>query len=1146
LTYAQALKLLVRDDERIKLLDRILGGALLAAAPVTGGASLALLDPKTEVIGWLRDLTGTAPARIKAARGKEHYELLEATHTVLALSAFFDAFRDEVGPGYADLELTDAEKLHTADLPSAGGKALPDGLRSTTLAMPSAMRGFVENLAEVGTGFGRLFDSIIAFVQGLSEWERVRPRVPNAELQKQVAERALGYYRDRFVRLAADLPEFAFLMEVNEHAATRAAVEDATERIVQSQSGALEELRSLLVKTVSFVGQAPAVEAKLTRHATGVLDQPLWRAEQDLLGLVFPTVRAGFVSPLFRLAVADRHSQPADESWWSAHPDRTDLAAFLAQHLATPESTQRPLVLLGHPGAGKTLLAEVIAAQLPATAYTTILVRLRRVDADADLHQQIESAIESAAREHVSWGRLCRESRTTKVVIFDGFDELVQATGVTQSGYLEKIARFQREEWADGNSVVPIITSRTLVMDRVRIPDGTVLAKLEEFADEQVEHWVQEWNRANIENPSFRPLLSTEMLRQGELARQPLLLTLLAIYAAERHVGRLDTENLSKAELYRRLLDTFIARQVRDKAKRELGETEQRRLEADLRRDLAVAAFAMFNRGRQFVTENEVDRDLNALPPTEAPAERTGFGEPVGRARRAAAAFFFIHVAHADEHDETKALQTYEFLHASFGEYLIAERTVALLSELAEDMTHARERAFGRLPDHAVFRALLVHQPLLKRPPIVDFVAALTHESGHPTEALRQAVAELLANSRARGSVDGIDEYQPTAFDPVRRLAAYTANLVTLAAAVAPPEGVPVAELSRGTDWESTVRLWRAGLDAEGQYSVLSRLSRDEHDLVAIHKQPLPQAVELSTAQLVADGLTEAYLEAGMRSWSHEPKPTAFQRKFHTELVGLMTTRWPVPSLRYLTFWDQRKYQQLLNLVTTGREPVSASSALQLLQCLAYDGPWLPPELVTGLYRAALSGLKADLEHPVVPPFIPEVLARCPYLVDDSLDIARMISPDHHPSSLLAAVLASRSLAQMPADRHAHFEQLTYELERRVTDKPVQYDPSWEGVLSAEVVEEAARRGLPEAAVLHLFRALRGFAALAWRQIRPGIIAALVADPADLAPGAAAELTEILSEYLKAHGLTSQPDGLAEVRAELVRLEVEPSHDDQL
>lgn len=1039
LTYTEALRILARGDSRINKLDQALGGVIMAAAPFTAGAALALLEPKSVAIGLLRELTDTAPGRIKAAKGKAHYELLEAAHAVLVLSAFFDAFRETIGDrGFGELEIA-AEEIEAIT-----------GRVSQAPAMPSAVRGFAENTEDVISYFNVLCDEVLSFVEGLAGWQRVG-RANRKKLRDDVVDKARRHYEERFVRLSVDLPEFGFWNTLDEHAATR---------------NALRELHDLLASTFKTQDQVGDVERKLARRWGDVLGEALWRTDKRIPGINFPSVADGFVSPRFRLAIADKDSMPADEHWWSDRPIVDDLGTFLAHHLAHPDSPRLPLVILGHPGAGKTMMAEVLAARLPVDGYTPVLVRLRRVNADAALYRQIETALGNTLDESVSWGQMCRESKTTKVVIFDGFDELIQATGVTQSGYIEQIAEFQDRAWRDGHSIIPIVTSRTLVMDRARIPDGCLLIKLEDFDNAQVASWVEAWNEANAVIPGFRPLTAAELLHHGELARQPLLTTLLAIYAVESGVERLDAEELSRSELYRRLLDSFVTRQVRDKAAKELDVADRVKRENALRRDLAVAAFAMFNRGQQFISGAELENDLRIFSPEDKATDPTDFQQPLSRAERTIAAFFFVHVAQAGV-----ARRTFEFLHATFGEYLVAEYSVYLLREVAGEQKRLRERVFGGQVDDRAFRALLSHQPLLKRRPVVEFLSGMISQDERMD--LREACLELLATSRNRGTVDGLEAYEPTPFDPVTRLAAYSANLVTMACAAG---YATVKELSRGVEWESTVRLWRAGLDPEGQESVFGALWRAPEDKVelALTDEPEINIVELNTAKLIDDTIAEVRIRSGMSISPHSPL-TAEQVAIHRRVVSLLAFRWPVPAFDRLTLYDEFEYVQLADAA----EAVSMADATVtlLLKLLIEDGPWLPEEIVSRLVAAMFSSDVAvgDL------PFFPALLIRCPFLISED-----WLARDALPRSSVHAFLLRRGVEQVPEPY-----RLRLAAAASLHEASLNTDSFTSPDVVAEMLDWAITAELPNVLVRAMLDALDEYGPMAWGRVAPSQVVRL-------------------------------------------------------
>ena len=193
---------------------------------------------------------------------------------------------------------------------------------------------------------------------------------------------------------------------------------------------------------------------------------------------------------------------------------------------------------------------------------------LREVPSDTDLQSQIEYAVREATRENLTWPDLVSTAGDAlPVVMLDGFDELLQATGVSQSDYLEKIALFQEREAVHGHPVAVIVTSRTAVADRARMPpDGAVSVRLEPFSDQQVTEWLEIWNAANASFQAargLRPLPAETVLEGAELARQPLLLLMLALYDADGNALQATQGDLSHAQLYERLLVRFAEREVR-------------------------------------------------------------------------------------------------------------------------------------------------------------------------------------------------------------------------------------------------------------------------------------------------------------------------------------------------------------------------------------------------------------------------------------------------------------------------------------------------------------------------------------------------------------------------------------------------------
>ncbi|NJA55349.1 hypothetical protein [Streptomyces sp. NEAU-H3] len=172
----------------------------------------------------------------------------------------------------------------------------------------------------------------------------------------------------------------------------------------------LSELASLLEE---FTGN-PAPAHRL-------LHEPLAAAEDA--GPVPPRLRDGYLDPAYRLAgEGARPGDLAREDWWRTRPPRDDLDAFLAAHFLTDDASRAPLLVLGHPGSGKSLLTRLLAARLPAAEFTCLRLELRHAPPGslapylaAELHRTAPPA------------PVAGTDVPPRVLLLDGLDELLQA-----------------------------------------------------------------------------------------------------------------------------------------------------------------------------------------------------------------------------------------------------------------------------------------------------------------------------------------------------------------------------------------------------------------------------------------------------------------------------------------------------------------------------------------------------------------------------------------------------------------------------------------------------------------------------------------------------------------------------------------------
>lgn len=558
------------------------------------------------------------------------------------------------------------------------------------------------------------------------------------------------------------------------------------------------------------------------------------------------------MNPNFRTVQVQRTARLAEEHWWNEQPVRTDLENFLVGHLTAPQAAEAPLLVLGQPGSGKSLLTQIIAARLPPSEFLVLRVVLREVPAEADLHAQIEHALRAATGEKMSWAVLVRSAGDAlPLVLLDGFDELLQATGVSQSDYLEKIADFQRREADQGRPLVVLVTSRTAVADRARAAPGMVAVRLEPFRDNQIAQWLTAWNTVNAAGfaaRNVRPLSIESVLAHVELASQPLLLLMLALYDADGNSLQRDDATLRQAELYERLLIRFAEREVRKTSAGLSAAQFEQEVDRELLR-LSVVAFAMFNRGRQWVTEAELDADLPALlaEPGNRQRPTSGLRAQLTAAEVVIGRFFFVHEAQATR--DATTLRTYEFLHPTFGEYLIGRLVTRELNYLADISERSTTRSRLAPLDDSFVHALLSFAPLSSRDTIVAFLAELFLAlSEARRELLRDLLLPLFHQSLLPRHDTSYAAYEPHRLSVPARHAAYSVNLVLLAVLTTgeiTEQQLFADSVEPVRDWRRIALLWRSQLPEDGWENLIQTLDfrrgwDDDRRSLCVH---IPEAI---------------------------------------------------------------------------------------------------------------------------------------------------------------------------------------------------------------------------------------------------------------------------------------------------------------
>ncbi|HTJ38176.1 MAG TPA: hypothetical protein VL738_33485 [Dactylosporangium sp.] len=786
----------LRYTDAVELLTGDSPAASAIGTAVSGLAGAAGVPSLFDVKSLTTRIAKTAAERIRdrsaGVSRLDRSRRLEAAHAILVVTAFFDGF-DALGLPIraADIELTREDQAALAGGPR--GEGWLAALLEADVPAPGPVRPFADHLEHLVRWYAGVAARLHGHLLGLSladALDETGRRWVRRALTEEVPGRAAQCYEAAYLRLAADVAEFGMWV-------WRADAD--------AKDAALGEILSALDPERERAALRGLIEAA---HRADV-ERPVAGDEQDTSGSVVPSLRDSYVTPRFLVRAGGRADNPANEEWWQGLPAREDLLRFVAAHLLTPDAAAAPVLVLGHPGSGKSALARMLGARLGEGDFMAIRVPLREVPADADVQDQIEAAVRLATGERVAWPEVARAAAgALPVVVLDGLDELLQATGVGRSDYLLRAAQFQRQQAALGRPLAVLVTSRVAVANRAPLPDGATVVRLEPFDHAQIEAWLAVWNRANAETfagRGVRPLDPATVLCWPELAAQPLLLFMLALYDGQDNALQAgDDARLTRSALYERLLCSFAEREVR----KERPAPRPGDVEAELLR-LSVVAFAMLNRDRQWATADELDADLGQLDLAGPAAPDTGFTEPQSAGERALARFFFVHRAQAVVHERER--HTYEFLHATFGDFLAARLVARIVADaLARDAagTSALRPA---APHDDLLYALLGHAPLTGQgATILSFAAALLDPAAYDwlCRAFRLAATRLDVPDHP---------YRPVPQPAGHRLVRYGLNLVLLAACAR--SEVSAADLFPGDD-DPAERLGRA---AHGWQSALGR-----------------------------------------------------------------------------------------------------------------------------------------------------------------------------------------------------------------------------------------------------------------------------------------------------------------------------------
>ncbi len=744
--------------------------AAIIFTPIAFGVQFLPLLELLEVKGKLFELGHKVYDSI-ANRIETNYidrtEQIKAAYALICYTAYFDALQDTLPSKVRKklkLKLEEKKQLIEANKSVENQYASNTALTDIHCNVHYAdhITSFSEVKEKVSDIYGNITKGLLKTIAEASifdeekesevkEWENLK------NLLGTLPQKAIEFYEAQYLDLADHFSDFALFAQLQNFDGMQRAIKDnknaldlltdITSKIDIGLNNLNDIITSIPIKYSEI--QAQNIVDELKRKYIAIINEPIINDEEikpdsETIRLTFPKIVDAFIPQSYKcLSYHQKGIKLEDPSVWKNISTQNDIDKFFIKYLYALDSIDYPLIILGQPGSGKSLLTKVLAAQLMSKSYTVIRIPLRDVNAEDNIDVLVEDQVKKITNRPLSTdgygGFASQFNEKPLVIILDGYDELLQAKGSVFSSYLEKVRTFQQNQKQLNRPVRIIVTSRITLIDKARIPVNSTILRLMEFDQQQRQAWINIWNSTNSEYFTNNGILPFKLPEKGkknniiELAEQPLLLLMLALYDSESNELAKNV-NIKRTELYDNLIRRFIRR---ERSRYILDFDEKTQAEQDLIIDkemnrLGVIAIGMYNRRDVVIHSEQLEKDLTAFHAHKDIGIQSD--HPLTDADSVLGGFFFIHKSTAQdtEANSETATNAYEFLHNTFGEFLAADFILRNTIIEVKDAYVDRNYKFSGAPSSALrvspdslksnWFYCLMFVPLYTRPVVVEML----------------------------------------------------------------------------------------------------------------------------------------------------------------------------------------------------------------------------------------------------------------------------------------------------------------------------------------------------------------------------------------------------------------------------------------
>ena len=521
------------------------------------------------------------------------------------------------------------------------------------------------------------------------------------KIMENLPENAVKRFHEQYLYFCSKFNEFYIFVQTEQEKEKRIECDERYHAILSSAMNisdaidtGFENMKEMMVSLPGQIKEEKVMDIAdcLIDTYCNSIEQPVIESKSKDEKLKYPLISEAFVPQNYKcLRYTGEERLELTDTWKSIKPQK-DMTSFWAKYYLDPGSVENILLILGEPGIGKSLLTKMLCARMSSRAGVFIRIPLREHNMEEDIESIVckQITLDGDSPEPVMKFKWFAEEFPDNPItlVFDGYDEVLQATGGVYRDLLNKIQRFQKSCYQYKRPVRIVVTSRETLIDKAHIPEGSLVMKLLEFDEGQKAGWIDIWNEYNHDILAREGLEDFHLPENNKdiekLSGQPLLLLMLAIYDANfelktnsltKQAGQGDT--FDRTTLYNELIRRFVRRELRKEPRSgkigfsNVDSGEQEDMVDEEMKKLGIAALGMFEREKLSLTVDELDHDLEYMGAKTVPYKQLN-KKMLKNAEMLFGSFFFIHQSQVKDEEGTKKA-TFEFLHKTFYEFLVAD-----------------------------------------------------------------------------------------------------------------------------------------------------------------------------------------------------------------------------------------------------------------------------------------------------------------------------------------------------------------------------------------------------------------------------------------------------------------------------------------